>query len=80
MLNILMKILPALLPLIIFAIWYVVNTRKDIKVVDDFEETKKRYMIRATIASCLIGICLMVFWGLSQEGNEARDIFENIDF
>ncbi len=61
MIKILLKIWPALIPVIIYLVWVYVANRKDIKVLDEYFEKRKRYGFYTLIATGLL-IILLLFW------------------
>ncbi len=68
MLSVLFRLWPALIPLIIFGIWYLraVKTKEMPGVYDVFIEKKKKYMFYTLIASFTLVILTLLYYGLTQ--------------
>lgn len=65
MIRILLKIWPALIPVIIYFIWLYLASKKDIKVHDEFFEKKKRYKFYTLVATGLMIILLLLWEGIT---------------
>jgi uncharacterized membrane protein len=64
--KLLLKSWPVLLPIIIYLIWLYKETRKkDIKVQDEFNAKKKKYMFYALSSCAIIVVLLLLFYALT---------------
>lgn len=67
MTRILLFILPAFLPIIIFLIWYYKSFKKDVKVHDEQLEKMREYRIYSIMITGILIILILLYHGLSQE-------------
>ncbi len=68
MLKVLLRLWPAFLPTIVFGIWYLraVKNKEIPGVYDAFIEKKKRFMYYTLIATFLMVIGTLLYYGLTQ--------------
>ena len=72
MIKILIKLWIALIPLIIFGVWYLRAVRlnrvtNDPKVYDVFIEKKKRYIFYTLVASSSLVILMLIYFAVSEK-------------
>jgi type II secretory pathway component PulM len=78
MLKILLKIWPALMPALIYFIWYVKNYRnRDVKIRDEFLEKKDRYRFYAILSCGIIFILLVVYYVAIVEPTPERALIDS---
>lgn len=76
MIKILIEIWPALIPSVIYGVWYYRNiaSKEDAKLYDFVLERKKRYAFYALITSALIVIFMLVYFALSEPASTHIEI------
>jgi hypothetical protein len=62
------ELLPALIPVVLYLLWYYKNFYgKDIKIYDEHLEKVRTYRFYAIIVSGLIALAIFAYLGLSQD-------------